>query len=345
MGKQYGTSTKSTLANGPYRLSGWSGTQDRHWTYQKNPTYFKASRVKVNNVDLKVYANATAAATAYDQGKADYAPLTPQQVPHYTGTKGFKTMATRTEAFVYFNTTTGSTTDLWLRKALAQGFNKRLFTQSQLKNGAKPLNGIIPSGAIQTATGEDYRTASGQLLPYNLSKTQSAWTKAKKSLRVNHLTLTLTVSNDATQAMAARFLQSQWQHNLPGLTVRIRTLTLQKRLLAEANGKFEVVLGTWTPAILDPLNLLMVYQTGNARSNTGFSNAYYDRTVNAIPTAGLDLTKRTALIQQAERFLLIKKVPAAAFYQDGMAYLQRSTVTHLPILSSGIANYEYARMR
>ncbi|WP_390407476.1 peptide ABC transporter substrate-binding protein [Lacticaseibacillus jixiensis] len=344
-GKDYGSSATHILVNGPYRLNGWSGPSDHNWRYVRNPTYYHQARVQVKAIDFTQERDPNQAAAKFAKGKYDYAALSPQQVPRFKGNRRLRTTATTTEALLFFNTVTGPTTNGWLRKAIAQAYDKHAFTQSQLQDGATPLNGLIPTGLVHMANGRGYRSATGQLLPYNLAKATAAWQRAKQQMGVNHLNLTLNIADNDTAVLAGNFLKGQLEHNLPGLHIKLERVTLAQRVALESAGKFELVFSTWTPSDSDPLNLLAFYQTGSRLNISGYTNAKFDQMAAAIEHAGSAPAKRLALVQKAERYLMCESVPAAGFFQDGSAYLLSDHVTRLAIMPTGVVNYEYVRMR
>lgn len=92
--------------------------------------------------------------------------------------------------------------------------------------------------------GHDYRAATGELLPYNLSKATAEWNRAKKQMGINHLNLTLTIANNDTANLTATYLAGQLEHNLPGLNITIKKVSLQQRVALETAGKFELVFST-----------------------------------------------------------------------------------------------------
>lgn len=343
-GKDYGANATRVLANGPYQITGWSGADDTTWRYVKNPNYYHAKRVQVKAIDFTSEADITKGAKAFEAGKFDYAALSPQQVPSFKGSNQLKTQRTTTEAFVFFNTTTGPTTNVELRRAIAQAFDKHNFTQSRLRDGAQPLNGLVPAGLTNMTNGRDYRAATGELLPYNLSKATAAWNRAKKQMGINHLNLTLTIADNDTANLAATYLAGQLEHNLPGLNITIQKVSLARRVVLETAGKFELVFSTWSPADSDPLNLLSFYQTGSRLNITGYTNAKFDAMGKAIEKSGTHPAKRLALVQQAERYLMTQQVPAVGFFQDGSAYLLDAGVKQFPIMPSGAIHYEYVKV-
>ena len=53
LGSKYGTSSKNLVYNGPFTVSGWTGSNLK-WTYKKNPTYWNKKIGDLNKVNLQV---------------------------------------------------------------------------------------------------------------------------------------------------------------------------------------------------------------------------------------------------------------------------------------------------
>ncbi|KRK98523.1 putative pheromone binding protein [Secundilactobacillus odoratitofui DSM 19909 = JCM 15043] len=345
LGTQYGDSATHVLSDGPYAISGWSGSKDKNWAFIKNNQYRFNDRVKVDRVAFQVIHSAQKTTHLFNTGKLDFAPLTANTIPNYTDTHNIKIQSSVTSAYLFFNTMSGATTDVHLRRALSMAYDKRLLTQSKLKNGAKPLNGLMPQGLTTGPDGMDYRKSTGQLEAYNLTKAAKNWRLAKRDLGVKHLTLNLLIANNSTARITAEFLRGQLEHNLPGLTITISKVSLEHRVQLEAAGKFQLVFSTWTPADDDPYNFLTFYQTGNRQNITGFSSTKIDTLLKQITQNSNNATKRWQLIQKTERYLMQAEVPSSGVFQDGQAYLLNQRVQQFPISASGLINYEYVRLK
>lgn len=58
LGTQYGDSATHVLSDGPYAISGWSGSKDKNWAFIKNNQYRFNDRVKVDRVAFQVIHSA-----------------------------------------------------------------------------------------------------------------------------------------------------------------------------------------------------------------------------------------------------------------------------------------------
>lgn len=345
LGKSYGDSSAHALADGPFVVKGWSGPNDMSWTYVKNPDYYRRGRVHLDRVSIRVLTDPTVAAKLYHQGKIDYAAIDSQQLKSYTGNRNLHFSRTTTAAYLFFNTQSGVTTNVHLRRALATAYDKQLLVRGTLGDGAQVLNGLVPSDLATSLQGVDYRRDTGQLLRYNPNYANNQWQIARKQLQINKVRIPLLIANNNTAELTATFLKGQIEHNLPGISIKIEKATLAQRMQREEQGKFRIVFSTWTPADGDPYEVLTFDQSNSLQNVSGFSNARYDQMLDAISTQyGMEPTKRWRATQAAERLIMNDYAPTAGVFQDGTAYLLAPRVRRFPVLPSGTIDYADARI-
>ena len=91
------------------------------------------------------------------------------------------------------------------------------------------------------------------MLPYNIKEAQANWTKAKEELGKDKIELELISADSAIAKKTIEFVQGQLQQNLPGLTIKLKSLPLQNRLDLQSR-YYDLAFGTWTPDYADPIN-------------------------------------------------------------------------------------------
>lgn len=350
MGAKYGTAARYVLANGPFQIQNWNGTQDKQWRYVKNPDYWDAAQVTLQRVKLRVVRTSKQAARLFDRGQLDYAQLTDQTVQRYTGYKVLHQRQTITAAYLFFNTQAVDLKNLALRQALAQSFDKRLLVDGVLRNGSEPLNGLIPEQLIKTPTHQrDYRTAVGKLTntSYNVRRATKAWHKAQAQLGRRRLTVTLLLSNTPQNLQIGRFLQAQMQHTLPGLTVNLKTVSLEKRIQLEGKGQFQIVLGMWTPTDTDPANYVGFFKSTSLMNVSHYQNAAYDRGLAELSgRLATQPSPRMHKIKSLEQQAVSKATVVAPVYQSSQTYLQAQRVKGLQVSKLGsMVNYKFTHIQ
>lgn len=89
MGSKYGTQAKYTLANGPYKLTGWNGSNNS-WQEVKNPTYWNAKNVHIDQINVTAVKDATTAMNLFQSGKLDDAALIGDQAAQAKTQKDYR---------------------------------------------------------------------------------------------------------------------------------------------------------------------------------------------------------------------------------------------------------------
>lgn len=349
VGSKYGTSSKYTVSNGPFTVQNWTGSRDRHWSYVKNSQYWDRKVVKIQQVKIAMIATSAKAAALFDQGKVAYAQLTDRTLQRYIGQKVIHQELTKTAAYLFFNTQQKQLQNVHLRRAIAHSYNKVLLARGVLRDGSSPLNGLIPTGLVKYPVHHrDYRAAEKGVATskYSLRQSHKEWLLAKKQLHTSNIKLQLLVSNAAGNQNMAEFMQAQLQHNLPGLKVSIKTVTLAQRIKLEEAGHFQMVIGTWTPNSPDPANYVSFFASKSLANVPQYSNRRYDQGLRDLSGCLANRSvARWRKIQQLEKQAIQGATVVAPIYQQGVTYLQKPNVTGLNLSSFGaIVNYKYVRL-
>lgn len=334
-GEAYGTSADNIVTNGPFTLSGWSGTE-LEWTLTKNDHYWDAENVYLSEVLVSVVKETGTGADLYDAGEIDYAILSDAFVSQYEGSEDFNTVPRATLGYIMFNDTRETTANAALRRAIAQSFDKELYATSVIQDGSTAANGFVPSGFDVNEEGIDYRDEAGQILPYNVEAAKADWETAKAELGVEELSLELLVSDVDLSGRTAEYLQAQIQENLPGLTITIRSVPLQNRLELQRNREYDFYYGTWAPDYQDAMNFIEQLQTDGGINFAEYSNEEVDALINEARNelANDPAARREALIK-AEKIIVEQDAVASALYQVSTSFLLSPDVENFEIMPFG----------
>lgn len=345
-GDKYGTSAKHVLANGPFIVKGWTGTNDK-WSYVRNSKYWDAKHVKLSKATVQVVKESATAANLFDNKQIDYAVLGDNNLQRYTGKKVLHKDATPTIGYISVNNKHRTTQNRHLRLALAQAFNKNSLTKNVLKDGSVALNGLVPTNFAQSPTGKDYRKSTGQLLTYSPAKAKTNWKTAQQELDKKKVTLELLVADTPQAKNIGEFLQGQIEKNLSGVTITIKSVPVAQRIQAERDGNYDLAFGTWAPDYADPIDFLALYQSSSQINFSKYENANYDKKLTTITaTLATQPTERWQKMQQAEKQLIQQDAALAPVYQAGVSYLQRSSIHGLQLSKFGsIVDYKYVTIK
>ncbi len=334
-GDKYGTSADNVVTNGPFTIQDWNGT-NLEWKLVKNDNYWDAANVYLKDVQVQVIKENSTGADLFDAGQLDYTTLTDQFVQEYTGADDFHTASKATIGYLSFNTQREATANADLRRAIAQAFDKQVYADSVIQDGSKVLNNQVPKDFDVNEAGEDYQTAAGPMLEYNLEAAQADWAKAKAALGKDTIELQLLTSDVGLSKRTAEFLQAQLEANLPGLKLTISSVPLKNRLEFQRQSDFDIFYGTWAPDYQDALNFIEQYKTGGGINFAKYSNAEYDKLVEqARNEYANDPAKRRQALIQAETIGIKQDAVAAPIYQSSTSYLLKARVQNFEVMPFG----------
>lgn len=334
-GDKYGTSADNVVTNGPFTIQDWNGT-NLEWKLVKNDNYWDAANVYLKDVQVQVIKENSTGADLFDAGQLDYTTLTDQFVQEYTGADDFHTASKATIGYLSFNTQREATANADLRRAIAQAFDKQVYADSVIQDGSKVLNNQVPKDFDVNEAGEDYQTAAGPMLEYNLEAAQADWAKAKAALGKDTIELQLLTSDVGLSKRTAEFLQAQLEANLPGLKLTISSVPLKNRLEFQRQSDFDIFYGTWAPDYQDALNFIEQYKTGGGINFAKYSNAEYDKLVEqARNEYANDPAKRRQALIQAEVIGIKQDAVAAPIYQSSTSYLLKARVKNFEVMPFG----------
>ncbi|OFS29261.1 peptide ABC transporter substrate-binding protein [Abiotrophia sp. HMSC24B09] len=332
---KYGTSADNVVTNGPFTIQDWNGT-NLEWKLVKNDNYWDAANVYLKDVQVQVIKENSTGADLFDAGQLDYTTLTDQFVQEYTGADDFHTASKATIGYLSFNTQREATANADLRRAIAQAFDKQVYADSVIQDGSKVLNNQVPKDFDVNEAGEDYQTAAGPMLEYNLEAAQADWAKAKAALGKDTIELQLLTSDVGLSKRTAEFLQAQLEANLPGLKLTISSVPLKNRLEFQRQSDFDIFYGTWAPDYQDALNFIEQYKTGGGINFAKYSNAEYDKLVEqARNEYANDPAKRRQALIQAETIGIKQDAVAAPIYQSATSYLLKARVKNFEVMPFG----------
>ncbi|ALV21790.1 peptide ABC transporter substrate-binding protein [Carnobacterium antarcticum] len=335
-GQQYGTHSDKVVTNGPFTISKWNGT-NLNWTFTKNPEYWDAENVKMEQIDVEVIKETSTGVNLFDSGDVQYTTLANEYAKQYQDSPDYHDQLKFLYGYVSYNEKREITGNVHLRRALSLAVDKEVFTNTVLNDGSQPLNGIIPAGyASNPETDEDFRAENGDFLAYDVEAAQAEWETAKKELGQTEIQLELLTSDTEASKKTGEFLQAQFEQNLPGLSISLRNVPLKNRLNLTEQGEFDMAFSTWTPDYEDPINFLEIYQSTGGLNTSGYVSEAYDQGINEVKsTLAIDPLKRWEKMLELEKLLIEQDAVITPIYQGAQAYLLAPEVKNLLVLPLG----------
>lgn len=335
-GTAYGTSADNFVGNGPFVISGWDGNSET-WKLKKNDHYWDKEHVKLNEIDVQVVKEIGTGANLFDNGDLDYTVLADTYALQYKESKQAHFVPKAMVGYLSPNHRREITGNEHVRKAFLQAIDKETFAKEILGDGSTALNGFVPANfAKNPDTGEDFRKENGDLLPYNIKEAQANWTKAKEELGKDKIELELISADSAIAKKTIEFVQGQLQQNLPGLTIKLKSLPLQNRLDLQAAGNYDLAFGTWTPDYADPINFLEFYDSKSGLNTSGYNDSAYDAGLQKVrKDYANEPEKRWNELLSLEKTLIEKDAGVLPLFQGAIGYLKSDRLQGLQVFSFG----------
>ncbi|MCU7644013.1 peptide ABC transporter substrate-binding protein [Enterococcus faecalis] len=321
-GKDYALDSEHLIYSGPFTLANWDATSDT-WTLKKNPEYYDADQVKLEEVAVSTIKEDNTGINLYQANELDLVRINGQYVQQYQDDPGYVSHPDVANYFLDFNKKEGTPlANVHLRKAIGQAIDKEALTQSALNDGSKPLNGLIPSKLYANPeTDEDFRAYSGEYLKNDVKKAQAEWTKAQADVG-KKVKLSLLAADTDQGKRIAEYVQSQLQENLPGLEITISSQPSNNVNQSRREKNYELSLSGWIAGSSELDSYFNLYAGESSYNYGNYHNAKYDQLVEDARTINANNPeKQFAEYKEAEDILLNQDAAQVPLYQSASNYL------------------------
>ncbi|MGX7393840.1 peptide ABC transporter substrate-binding protein [Carnobacterium mobile] len=341
-GENYGLNAENTIYNGPFVLADWNAAKGDSWKYVKNEQYWDKDTVKLDEIETQIVKEVGTGINLYESGQLDSIALSGNFVPQYKNNPDFKT---NSKAWIYYIEVNHDVPELKnknIRKALMLAIDRQSFTDNVLQDGSQPIYGHVPNGlAKNPETGADFRQDAGDIAQYDVEEAQTAWQEGLKELGTDAISLELTTSDSEDSKKLAEFIQSEYQKNLPGLTINVRQMPDNSRLDNVKKGNYQLATTYWLADFADPINFVERFDTAINRGNYSFEDI--DALVEKSNQQFDDKLGRWNTLIETEKVALGEQYVDVPIYQTADAYLEKPYLKDIyrPVFGSRSFKYAY----
>ena len=308
--KEFGddwTNVEHIVANGPYMIKEW--VPGNYIKSVKNPDYYDAANVQIDEVNYFVQEDLAAAFNRYRAGEYDILTAMPgdQQQTVKDTMPGEGHFAPFLGIYYYvINQEKKPFDDVEIRKALSMAINRDVIGPDVLGTGELPAYGWVPEGTANYEGVTPYMPDWASLA-YEEKVKQAAEIMASKGYTPEKpLTLQLKYNTNDNHQRVAVAIASMWEQI--GVKAELFNSETAVHYDSLRAGDYDVGRAGWLLDYSDPSNTLDLLTTGikqgdvmNWGNNYGrYSNPEYDALVKQATTEA-DLAKRAALLGQAEK--------------------------------------------
>lgn len=328
-GSKYGTASKYMVYNGPYIMSGWSGSS-LSWKLKKNPYYWDKKNVKLDAVNYSVQKTPSTAYNLYQSNKLDAVALDAEQSKQLKSVKGYALYPRGTTFYIQFNQAKNKyLQNANIRKALSMAINRE--SLAKVLGGSNTVAHTFTPAKLTTVNGKDYTSLISKsdeaYTYYNKKEAQKYLKQGMKELGVSKLSFKLLSDDTDGAKKSTEAMQSNIQETLPQVSITTQNLPFKTRLARTNALNFDMVVSAWGADFNDPISFLDLLTSTNAQNGGKWSNKEYDKLIAASKTTGSD-SERWSDLSKAEGILL-KDVGISPLYSSTSAWIVRPEIKGL----------------
>ena len=356
------------VCNGAYTLKTW--THNESMVYVKNPNYYDAANVTMDELHFMLSADDTAIYAAYNSGDLDYIDTVPNdEISSLNGINPeFGILDNLGTYYIGFNVNDpifdGKTEEeaAKMREAISLLVDRQFIVENVGQTGQIPADSFVPEGMADgnggvfktadtsyydaTATGAgELETAKGLLeeAGYTFTDNGDGTYKVDPAISMTYLT------NDGTGHIAVAE-SIQQDVSMLGINLEIKTEDWNVFLEDRKSGNFTLAREGWLADYNDPVNMLEIFtsDSGNNDMQLGKGTpvssspdwSAYDALIDQIRTT-TDFAARVDLMHDAEDMLMDTWAVIPIYYYNDV-YMQKSNVTGVYATIFGMKYFMYA---
>lgn len=327
--KSYGTSSKTTVYNGPFVQKGWTGS-NLSWKLVKNKNYWDKKNVKLDTINFSVQKTPSTDYNLYQSGKLDAALLGPQASKQLKNQPGYTLRKTSTTIYLEVNMKKKPFSNENFRKAISLSINRKELANS-VGGAAEAADTLSPENMTEVGR-KDYtdlvrNTATKQFNTYNKNQARTFWKKAQQELGVKSASFAILTYDDDASKKAGEYLQSTIESTLKGVNVRVQSIPKKTALSHAGSGDYDVFLMGWTADFSDPISFLDLNTSNNSQNWEKYSDSTYDKLIAASKVTPSETKRWNYLVKAEQRIISTQGV--TPLYHPEEAWMVRPSVKNV----------------
>ena len=359
------------VSNGAFTLKEWN--HDESMVYVKNPNFYDADNVKLEELHFILSADDTAILAAYNAGDLDYIDSVPNdEISTLKEQPDFKVAENLGTYYVAFNVNSklfdGKTPEQ--ANAMRLAFNYLIDRDYIVENigqtNQQPATSYIPAGMSDGNGGEFKANDADYTFPvedgyYALDTSideavallkEAGYEFDENNMLSDATPLSITyLTNDGSGHVA---IAQAIQQDLAtvGIQMDIQQEDWQTFLNDRKNGNFDVAREGWLADYDDPINMLEMFASNSGNNDPQFGVnptsaapdwSKYDELITKIK-AETDLVAREKMMHEAEDMLMATGAVVPIYYYNDL-YMQKTNVDGIYATIFGTKYFMYAEVK
>jgi oligopeptide transport system substrate-binding protein len=296
------TDAANIVTSGPFKLESW-----KHYdrvVVVRDPQYWDAANVHLDKIIFYLLADNVTMLNLYKAGEIDvtYNHTVPAAWLNVVGhLKDFMDAPEAAIDFYNFNTTSGPTKDVRVRKALNMSLDKKALADWR---HVAPLTAMTPNGIFPgypQPKGDPFDPEKAKKLLAEAGYKDAAGNFDPKKFEASEIEMIM--NPDANNIPYAEFIQAQWKQNL-GTTISIHVMENKTFTQAQTKLEYKGISRTgWSADYMDPFTFLSIFYTPTGTNATGWWDPKYVALLDEANRT-TDHLQRYKILAQAEQLLL-----------------------------------------
>mgnify|MGYP000898229405 FL=1 len=317
------------VGNGAFQLKEWK--INRRITVERNPHYWNAENVRLNQVVFYPTENVTTEERMFRAGQLHYSGIPSDKIQAYSQSDD-PSLRIQPYLGVYFyrlNVDKPQLSDKRVRRALGMTINRDQLVSQITKGGQIPAYAITPPGTMGYYPESD--------LTFDPEGAKKLLAEAGYPNGEGFPTTEILYNTSEGHRKIAVALQQMWKKHL-NIDVVLLNQEWKVYLDTVSNHHYEIARAGWIGDYVDPNNFLDMFLCNGGNNRTRWCNPEYDQIIlQQVPKAKTH-QQRLELFQQAETILL-DEMPVIPIYIYTSNNLVHSTVKNFGRNILNQANY------
>ena len=305
------------VGNGPYTLAEWQ--TNRQIVAHKNPNYWNAAHIRINEVRYYPIAEGTTEEAAFRSGllhktSSNNVPPSKMDVWRHEQPVVVHVDPLLGVYFYMLNTTRPPLDDVRVRRALAMSIDRESLVKNVTRNGEQPAYHYTPNDTAGYTARDAFH--------YDPEGARKLLVEAGHPGGAGLPPLDILFNTNELHVQIAQAVQSMWKKEL-GVSVNLNNEEWTVYLNSRRTMDYMICRAGWIGS-LDPSFFLENMLTGGTNNQTGFANPEYDHLIEQA-RGTVDQAARYGQFQQAET-ILMEAMPIVPVYFYTNAYLLSPSV-------------------
>lgn len=318
-GSDYAKEPNRLVYNGPFMLTDWQ--HEANYTMKKNPRYWDAKVVRLDQVRVEIIKDAASAINLYRTQHIDFSELGSDFADLFKQKPDRMVIKEMSSWYLEFNQRKRFFQNKHIRQAVQLAIDRRTMTERLLKNGSLPAGALIPP-TVKGTKEQTYRQLFPDQIEYDPKRARALYRQGLRELKLKDQPPKIEIVADDTMGAKRElaYIKEQLRKNI-GLRVQQVNIPFKQRLDRGKRGQFDLLFSGWGADYNDPLTYSNIFITGNSYNRGRWSHPQYDTLVKQA-MVNPDESERLQQLIQAEKILLEDAAIVPIYYRSRLAVLK-----------------------